>query len=337
MSLNVEGQSFVIIAVPTYNEEPYLEGCIQSLIENAPPDMYQLIIADGGSRDRTLEIAHKLSKQYSNIRVIKNRRKLQSAAINLVATEGSVSSKVLIRADAHNIYPKDYVLTCCKVLQETEATSLVVPIRPIGISAIQRAIAAALLSPLGHGGATHRKETKSRFVDHGHHAAFDLDFFRKMGGYDETLSHNEDVDLDHRSARAGGKIWLCTELRVLQYPRRRFRDLCRQYFGYGWGRSITSRLYPESVKLRHFGACGIWILLAVSLLLSFTISAYFLVVPALYFGLCTFWGILAAFRQRDIAVTLMGPAAILMQLSWAAGFFSGALAGRKVRTIKEAS
>lgn len=48
----------VAILMPTLNAERYLEGCLRSIREqDYPPDLVQIILADGGSKDRTIEIA----------------------------------------------------------------------------------------------------------------------------------------------------------------------------------------------------------------------------------------------------------------------------------------
>ena len=48
----------ISVILPTYQAEKYLENCLKSIeIQDYPKDKLEILIIDGGSRDRTLEIA----------------------------------------------------------------------------------------------------------------------------------------------------------------------------------------------------------------------------------------------------------------------------------------
>jgi glycosyltransferase involved in cell wall biosynthesis len=50
----------ISVIVPTYNEEKNIERCLKSLNEQTVPrESYEIIIVDGESKDRTIEIAEK--------------------------------------------------------------------------------------------------------------------------------------------------------------------------------------------------------------------------------------------------------------------------------------
>src|SRR3990172_3737337 len=50
----------ISIIIPTYNEENYIEKCLKSLSnQTLPRNKYEIIIVDGGSKDRTIDIARK--------------------------------------------------------------------------------------------------------------------------------------------------------------------------------------------------------------------------------------------------------------------------------------
>ena len=105
----------------------------------------------------------------------------------------------MIRADAHAVYPTHFVAALINAARQTRASTVVVPMRAVGHGCFQRAAAAAQNSRLGNGGALHRRGKSPQFVDHGHHALFELEHFRRVGGYDEAFRGNEDLELDHRS------------------------------------------------------------------------------------------------------------------------------------------
>ena len=62
----------ISIVVPVYNEEPILHAAVVDLRELLSPLgwNYEIILAENGSRDRTVEIAEQLAQKYPEIRVI---------------------------------------------------------------------------------------------------------------------------------------------------------------------------------------------------------------------------------------------------------------------------
>jgi succinoglycan biosynthesis protein ExoA len=174
-------------------------------------------------------------------------------------------------------------------------------------------------TPLGSGGAPHRGGRRSGYVDHGHHAGFRLDWFRRIGGYDPGFSHNEDAELDHRLALAGGRIWLDAGIRVAYVVRDSLAALARQYWRYGRGRARTVLKHRLRPRLRQ----AIPALNAAGLALCLGLAALhpgFLAVPVAYLALLAATSIWIALRHRSACGLWAGPALAAMHLSWGAGF-----------------
>lgn len=163
-------------------------------------------------------------------------------------------------------------------------------------------------------------------IEHGHHAAFDIGWFRKIGGYDPTFSHNEDPEYDHRLALAGGKIWLDGEIRLKYIMRPSNSGLFRQYRNYGRGRMRTLKKHRMMPKTRQVLPIALVANLIFSTLLGW------LVHPLLYLGTAAYAAILLAvsialaFKHRSFCAFWAGPALATMHISWAFGalekFFS---------------
>jgi succinoglycan biosynthesis protein ExoA len=161
---------------------------------------------------------------------------------------------------------------------------------------------------------------RSRYVDHGHHAAFDRGAFLAAGGYDESFTHNEDAELDIRLRNSGREIWLCSELAISYFPRSSFRALARQYFNHGSGRARTMLKHRRPPKVRQMlplAALGMNVL---SLTAGLGLGWPFLLPSLAYVGACLSGGLLLAASERDPAACAAGLAAITMHQSWATGF-----------------
>jgi succinoglycan biosynthesis protein ExoA len=310
----------VTIIVPTLNEEKYIREAIGSLLPADDDLDYELIVLDGGSVDRTSSIVKEMSAINPRIRLDTNPARYQSAAVNRGAKLAKPESSIIVRADSHAEYPPGFVAGLVRELRERDVASVVVPMRTRGTSFLQRGIAAAQNSRLGNGGAAHRTSIKSRYVDHGHHAAFDRRTFLAVGGYDESFTHNEDAELDLRLRNAGARIWLCSELAISYFPRDSFRALARQYFNHGAGRARTMlkhRRVPKTRQLLPLGAFG---MNALSLATGVGLGWPFFLPALAYVGVCLIGGLLLALSERDRAGCAAGPAAIIMHQGWAAGF-----------------
>lgn len=81
-----------------------------------------------------------------------------------------------------------------------------------------------------------------------------LDAFRSVGGYDATLSHNEDAELDLRLARRGFRIWQTARTGIDYVPRASLKALARQYARFGAGRAATLRKHNVRPRLRQVAA-----------------------------------------------------------------------------------
>jgi glycosyltransferase involved in cell wall biosynthesis len=62
----------ISIVIPVYNEEPILHAAVVDLRELLSPLgwSHEIILAENGSRDRTVEIAQQLAQKYPEVRVI---------------------------------------------------------------------------------------------------------------------------------------------------------------------------------------------------------------------------------------------------------------------------
>ncbi|MCL6285643.1 glycosyltransferase family 2 protein [Ruegeria sp. 2012CJ41-6] len=314
----------ILVAVPTLNEAAHIDACLASLIGDDPfMAGICVVVADGGSQDGTVARVDALQSRYPALRRIDNPRRLQSAAINtVVATMAEPGHKILVRCDAHAIYPPGYVRAVAESLAaRPEAASLATPMDATGEGCFQRAAAWIVDTPLGSGGAAHRGGGRSGWVDHGHHAGFRLNWFRRVGGYDESFSHNEDAEYDHRLGLAGGKVWLDADIRLDYSMRATPAALWRQYWNYGRGRARTVLKHRMRPRARQMIPVINLLGMMAGLILA-PLTPVTLLWPLAYLAALLVVSLVGAVRLRGPCGLWAGPVLGIMHNAWGAGFLT---------------
>lgn len=312
----------VLCVIPTLNEAEHIQAVLERLLLDKGPLALRVVVADGGSSDRTCQIVRDFSARHPNVLLIHNPARFQASAVNSAVRRYGRDADILVRCDAHASYPAGYCRKLVETLERTQADAVVVPLDSLGETPFQRAVAWVSNSKVGSGGSAHRAGRHSGFVDHGHHAAFRLSTFRAAGGYDDSFTHNEDAELDCRQRALGARIYLDSEIRVGYQPRKDARSLFWQYFKYGAGRSRTVRRHPGSLRLRQLAVPGH---LAFSLLalLLWRWAPLLLLWPAAYLGALLAFSLLLCARHRQLCGLWAAAAAVIMHTAWALGFFAG--------------
>jgi succinoglycan biosynthesis protein ExoA len=228
----------VTIAMPALNEEQYIEACIASVqAQDYPREAIEILVADGRSTDRTRDILARLAAADPRIKIIDNPERLQAAGLGHLVK--AARGDIIVRMDVHCEYAPDYVRKCVEVLERTGADNVGGAQRAKAKTVFQRALCAALDSPLGAGGAHYRSADSEGFVDTVFLGAFRRKVFETVGLWDPRAITNEDSELNQRILEAGGQIYLSREIVVHYFPRDSMRSLAKQYYRYGRGRART--------------------------------------------------------------------------------------------------
>jgi len=242
-------QPLVTIAMPCLNEAAFIEPCLNSVqAQTYPRDKLEIYVADGGSSDGTRDILARLAREDPRIHVLDNPDRIQAAGLNRILEKAR--GEIIVRMDVHCEYAVDYVDKCVEVLERTGADNVGGAQRCRGRTEFEKAVCAALRSPLGVGGARYRSPENEGYVDTVFLGAYRRSVFERIGPWDPSFVTNEDAELNQRLILSGGRIYLSREIVVHYAPRHSLAALFRQYCRYGCGRAHTLRKHRRLLSLR---------------------------------------------------------------------------------------
>jgi succinoglycan biosynthesis protein ExoA len=239
----------VSVVMPVRNEERHLSEAVRHILEQDYPGELELVLAVGPSRDRTLAIAEQLATDHPNVTVVPNPTGKIPSGVN--AAIKAARFGVITRVDGHAMLPPGYLRTAVGTLLRTGAADVGGVMAAEGVSRFEQAVAWAMTSKAGVGGASFHTGGEPGPVDSVYLGVYRRDAIEKAGGYDEEYLRAEDWELNHRIRLSGGVVWFEPELRVTYRPRSTPRALGAQYFHYGRWRRVVARQHAGTINLRY--------------------------------------------------------------------------------------
>ena len=248
------------VVMPVLNEASEIGPLLEAILsQDAPPGGFEVIVADGGSEDRTREIVRELARNHPHLRLLENPRRRSSAGRNVGAR--AARGRFILFIDGHCRIPRrDYLVRVVELFESTGADCLCrpQPLDELAEGAWPRAIAAARHSPLGHNVASDIYGGQAGFTDpRSAGAAYTKACFEALDGYDERFDACEDVEFNCRVDEAGLRSYLHPDLTIHYRPRSSPGALFRQMFRYGRGRARLMARHPRERP---------WVLIGLSVL-----------------------------------------------------------------------
>jgi len=244
----------VSVIAPCRNEVGFIRGALQSILENDyPADMVEILVLDGMSTDGTREIVYEIMENHPRVRLIDNPHIIVPTAMNIGIKEAT--GEFIVRIDCHANFSNTYLRKCISVSQKTGATNVGGYGRtlPGDDTPVARAIMLATTSPFGVGNSVFRTDgDKEQEVDTVPFGTFRKSLFANIGLFDERLVRNQDIEMNSRIRKKGGKIIISPEILLSYVNRATLKGLWQQSFNNGLWNSYTTWLTGSTLRIRHF-------------------------------------------------------------------------------------
>lgn len=337
-SLPVRAAPFISVLVPVRNEEAFIKKTLtQLLAQHYDPERFEVIVADGQSTDATCEIVREYQLDHPNLFLHINPKCWSSAGRN-VAVQAS-RGDLLVVVDGHcDLANANYLADLAEAFRTSGADCIGRP-QPLDVAhagTLQQAIAAARSSRLGHHPDSFIYSRVARFVPPDSVAvAYRRSVFETIGLFDESFDACEDVEFNHRVARAGMRCYFTPRVQVYYHPRSSLLGLVRQMVRYGRGRVRLLRKHPDTFTLPCI-VPGLFVVglvagAAASLFSTWLATAYGLVL-ALYALMILLGSVTAAVQARNLRILPWLPLVFpLIHLGAGFGLLREALTGRRPR------
>lgn len=244
----------ISVVVPCYNEAKFISKLLENMIaQDYPKDLVEIIFADGLSTDNTKAIIGTYASRYPQIKCIDNEGRYVPSALNAAIRRST--GEIIIRMDAHSIYPNNYwtVLVEKISLHKAQNVGGVWITKPGANTEMAEAIVLATSHPLGIGNAGYRLGVLSdKEVDTVPFGCFNRILFDEIGFFDEQLIRNQDDEFNGRIIKHGGKIFLIPSLEIQYFARENFTKLSKMFYQYGLFKPLVNLKLGSPATARQF-------------------------------------------------------------------------------------
>ena len=322
-----ERSPFVSVIIPMRNEEEYIKRCLDSLLDqDYSHDRYEIVVVDGQSTDDSRRIVEEEARHSGRVRLLTNAHQTAPHGFNIGIQQAQGDMCIIF--SAHAYAPLNFISKSVHYIQTTGADCVGGQVDIDSENTLARAVAKAMASPFGMGNVHFRSSNQQGFVDTVTFCTYRKEVFDRIGLFDETLTRNQDYELNYRVRKSGGRIFFTPDIKSSCYSRSSWRRLTKQYFQWGFWKVRTIHKHPASVKPRHVVAPAFLGSILLTAFGGFLWRPLWVVLGAILcsYALAALVFACRASRQEDWSFSFLLPIVFAtMHLCWGAGFIWGVL------------
>ena len=219
----------ISIVIPAYNAEATVGDAIRAVMNQPlPPEIFECIVVDDGSTDRTAEIA-----QNAGATVLRLPQNLGIAGARNAGVERARGNWIAF-TDADCVPSRRWLSSILAEAEKADASTLAIAGKTIGLDS--QTPAARFIDLIGALDAENYLNHEEMPWAPGGNVAYRRENLLAVGGFDPALKTYEAADLQLRmTMRFGGRIFYLPTAIVLHRHRASWRGLWKQQRGYGVG------------------------------------------------------------------------------------------------------
>jgi glycosyltransferase involved in cell wall biosynthesis len=213
---------------------------------------FEIIVVDGMSEDGTQDIIKYYMARNNGIRHLINRNKIIPSAMNIGIS--NAKGDVIMKVDSHTSYSSDYISKCVHYLYDYNADNVggIIKIFPRENNYTAKAIAHVLSHPFGVGNSYFRIGCKVPiWADTAFSGCYKKELFERIGLYDENIARSEDVNINSRIKKIGGKILLVPDIVSNYYARSDIASFLKHNFDNGFWITFPLKYGKVVFSWRH--------------------------------------------------------------------------------------
>lgn len=240
---------FISIVVPTRNEESNLPRLLRSISRlDYPKKKFELIVVDGYSTDKTVEIAKKFkAKVFQNPGMIRST----GCQIGIDKAKG----KVIAFTDADCVVPPGWLKGLMLALGDNKkiASAGGPNVTPEDDTPFAKAAGdvLSLLTMAGSRYGFNSRHVVEIYHNPGCNVIYRKEAIQKVGGFNKKLLTCEDEELDFRLRQAGYKLLFTPVVSVDHYRRPTYKKIYIQAFRFAVGRVQAVKMHWWMIRWFH--------------------------------------------------------------------------------------
>ncbi|MDI6759454.1 MAG: glycosyltransferase [Candidatus Brocadiaceae bacterium] len=299
----------ISVCILTYNEEKNIGDCLKSILgQEYPGGAWEVLVIDGISTDKTIEIVKEFQKTTERIKLLINEKRKIAPGRNIAIGESRYP--FIAFTDADCIVPKDWLCKLSGAYKDLLYNNIIAGVGggnvpPPESSKFTMAIGLYLNSFLGSFNSPQGRNfpyVKKVISLPCLNVLYNKSILKEIGGFDEMMGNiSEDQDINFRLNKRGYNLYFIPSVAVYHKMRSDLLGWLKNMALYGKGRAIIS--FRHSLFANMFFVLPLLFAVSMSLVPLGFINLLFLS-PLLYFPFIVLYTLIISIKHKKINLFL---------------------------------
>jgi len=275
------------LVITIFNEEKTLHQLLTA-IEKQTLTPTEILITDGGSSDNSLKILKKFQQQKFFKNKLKIFTKYGNRSIGRNWAIKQTTNELIAITDAGCIPQNNWLEKLAEKYQQTNSPVVAGYYYGLATNNFEQAVIPYVL-------VMPDRVKENNFLPATRSMLITKEAWKKVGGFDESLNHNEDYDFAHKLVQAKIQISFAKDAQVGWLPRTNLRSFTKMIYRFAYGDAEANLFRPKVALIfaRYFLLLLLLFFIFLNYLFKFSLllSNFWLMVLILFFFSYCLWAI----------------------------------------------